>query len=389
MKTEEELLLALLRAGIKNETLTQQIMDVMNEENMEKVLSLSASHAVTAMVSDVLLNQKLLEGSALKAPFEDSLMVLVFQYHQQEMELKRVCRLFEENQIVHIPLKGSVLREIYREPWLRTSCDIDILIKSENLKEATLLLQNVGYMMDAENSHDISFFSEGGVHVELHYHLIEDDCHIGYTDRILSKIWEHSLPVEGYAYRCALEKEIFYFYHIAHMAKHFKNGGCGIRPFLDVFVMHANWSFDEQALQALLKEGKITVFAQAVKELAEVWFEGKEPTEMTKLMEGYLFEGGIYGNLNHLIAMEQIQKGGRFKSALSKVFLKYSVIKHYYPILQKHKWLLPFFEVYRWCGLIFKKENRQRSVNFLKQNHQLPEEAKQLAATLLKELELE
>ncbi len=389
MKTEEVLLLALLRAGIKNEKLTQQTIAVMKEETMANVLSLSACHAVTALVSDVLLNQKLLEGSALKAPFEDSLMLSVFQYHQQDVELKRVCRLFEENQIYHIPLKGSVLRDMYREPWLRTSCDIDILIKPENLKEATTLLKNSGYVLDTHDSHDVSFFSEGGVRVELHYHLIEEDCHIGHADRILSKIWEHILPVEGYTYRCGLEKEMFYFYHIAHMAKHFKIGGCGIRPFLDVWVMYANWSFDEQALKSLLEEGKMTVFAKTVQELTAVWLDEKEPTEITRLMEEYLFRGGIYGSLNNYIAMEQVQKGSRRKSALAKVFLPYSEIKFYYPILQKNKWLLPFFEVYRWCGLIFKKENRQRSVKFLMLNHQLSKEEKKQAATLLNELELE
>ena len=34
-------------------------------------------------------------------------------------------------QIPFLPLKGSVIRQYYPEPWMRTSCDIDILVDFE------------------------------------------------------------------------------------------------------------------------------------------------------------------------------------------------------------------------------------------------------------------
>jgi hypothetical protein len=48
-------------------------------------------------------------------------------------EFERICLVLEKAKIPHIPLKGSVLRKLYKEPWLRTSCDIDILVQEETL----------------------------------------------------------------------------------------------------------------------------------------------------------------------------------------------------------------------------------------------------------------
>lgn len=36
------------------------------------------------------------------------------------------------------------------------------------------------------------------------------------------------------------------------------------------------------------------------------------------------------------------------------MFLPYDRLKLQYPALEKRKWLLPFYEVKRWCRIIFK-----------------------------------
>ncbi|MBO4954226.1 MAG: nucleotidyltransferase family protein, partial [Clostridia bacterium] len=33
-----------------------------------------------------------------------------------------------------MPLKGAVIRQYYPEPWMRTSCDIDIHVKKDRLE---------------------------------------------------------------------------------------------------------------------------------------------------------------------------------------------------------------------------------------------------------------
>ena len=46
--------------------------------------------------------------------------------------------------------------------------------------------------------------------------------------------------------------------------------------------------------------------------------------------------------------MQRVKKGGKFRYALSVIFLPYAKLKLKYPVLEKHKWLFPFMSVWRW-----------------------------------------
>ncbi len=388
MKSEEVLLLALLQASFNKEKLSTEIVTSLNDESLAKVLSLSARHSVTTIVADVLLSNGLLENSELKAVYEETLMVSVYQYHQQQMELERLCRLFEEKGIYHIPLKGSVLRKLYREPWLRTCCDVDILVKPQQLDEAVELLLACDYRLDTYYSHDVSFFTEGNMRVELHYDLIEEENHIGHVSEVLENVWEYAQPAEGYTYAYKLDKEMFYFYHIAHMVKHFIHGGCGIRSIIDGWLMHQSWEFDTEKADQLLKEGGILVFERKIKELITAWWNDGEMSDIVKIMEKYILAGGVYGSHKNVMAMESAENGTKWRNAMAKIFLKTSIMYSYYPVLKKKIWLLPFYHIKRWCKLIFKKEHRERSLIYLQENQLFPNEKTKEAMELLSQLEL-
>ena len=55
---------------------------------------------------------------------------------------------------------------------------------------------------------------------------------------VLAQIWDTAVSAGPGSHRLLLADEMFYFYHIAHMVKHFEVGGCGIRPFLDLWIMN-------------------------------------------------------------------------------------------------------------------------------------------------------
>ena len=72
---------------------------------------------------------------------------------------------------------------------------------------------------------------------------------------------------------------------------------------------------------------------------------------------------------------------------LKKIFLPYSQLKYAYPVLQKHKWLTPLFEVVRWFRIIFKGRAKILSKQ-LKANKQISEEQTDKTVNLLKQLGL-
>lgn len=344
-------LFALLRSAISETKLTEAERAEYSPELLSDLLKISAKHDVDHLLVWGLQQNGLLSNE--ERSVEKRVLKAVYRYERTRYEYESLCAALENAQIPFLPLKGSVIRSYYPKPWMRTSCDIDVLVHEENLQRATdYLTEHLGYRVDSTFTHDVSLFTQSGWHIELHYNLMEDEP-IKSSSNVLRNVWDYATKREDREYWYELSDAAFYFYHIAHMAKHFENGGCGIRPFIDLYVLNRRISFDAQARSGLLQKGDLVTFARQAKLLAEVWFEGAEHCTITRQMEHYILRGGVYGTIENHIAVQQHKRGGKIKYALSKIWLPYDTIKFYYPILEKHKWLLPFMEMRRWFRLIF------------------------------------
>ena len=384
MKT---LLMRLIRAALHNESI-EALTDSLDDTAIKDLYHLSKKHDMVHLVGHALL------PLAAKFPeneyfpkFKKQFMIAVLRYEKINYVLNEITSLFENEKIPHLPLKGSVLRDYYPEPWMRTSCDIDILIHEEDLERASAAItEKLGYQNDTVSRHDISFFTPNGVHFELHFSMIEDHI-LGCVDKPLERVWNYAVPIADGSCRYILSPEMFYYYHIAHMAKHFVHGGCGIRPFLDLHILKDTLSLDEEKLGALLSEGGLVTFTKEARFLADVWFEGAAHTELTKSMEAYLLSGGTYGTLENHITMQQTKKGGKFRYLLSRIFVTPSQLATVYPSLKKHKWLYPIYTVRRWFRL-FLPGRMKRSVQELKATQNASNEDVAFATSLLKQLDL-
>ena len=363
---------------------------VLREEDLSLLYELSKKHDMAHMVGAALDELGLLnvsDVSQIAQKFRDQYMIALMRYQRIKYELTRLSALLEEEKIPYIPLKGSVIRNSYPEPWMRTSCDIDVLVHPEDIERIELLVkEKLNYSPDARGSHDVAFFSESGIHVELHYDLIEDII-FPEAGKILSSVWESSIPASESEYRMIMSDELFYFYHIAHMAKHFVGGGCGVRPFMDIWILQGSENFDEQKRDALLDAGKLLKFEKVAREVSRCWFDGEAANPITQAVSDFIFEGGVYGDFEHHVAMQQVRNGGRVRYALSKIFLPYDIIKFHYPVLQKHRWLTPFCEVRRWFKLLF-CGGAKRSISTLKKNGAISAEEARNNAMLLDNLGL-
>ena len=215
--------------------------------------------------------------------------------------------------------------------------------------------------------HDVSLYANSGVHLELHHCLLEDAETLSgkKANELLSRIWEFTKPCEDERYETELVDEFFYFYHIAHMAKHFVCGGCGVRPFLDLQVLK-RLPHEEAKRKALLEEGGLTLFASAAETLSAVWFEGAQVDELCKNMAEYVLGAGMYGDFENRVVIQKKKKGGKGKYVLGRIFLSNSELKRRYPKVAKSPWKAPFYQVRRWFNPIFGKQSKQRSLQELK-----------------------
>ena len=346
-----QILFALLRSAISGTELTEEERSIYSPEQLRSLLKIASRHDIEHLLALQLKKNQFI--SQKDASIEKSIFTAVYRYERLRQEYENLCNALEKAEIPFLPLKGAVIRKYYPEAWMRTSCDIDILVREEDGEKArTILVNEHGYTDHGKGSHDFSLFSPGNTHVELHYDLVEGSF-ANEAAKVLKNVWSTATVREGTAFWYEMPDEMFYFYHIAHMAKHFENGGCGIRPLIDLWILDHIQEADKEKRDGLLREGNLLKFADAVRKLSRIWFENEEYDPISKQMENYILNGGVYGNNKNRIMVQQQKKGGKIGYALSKIWIPYDVIKFHYPILQKHKWLMPIMEIRRWCKLVF------------------------------------
>lgn len=322
------------------------------DKEFHELYQLAAKHDLAHFVSKALKDE--LENSKHNHLYYECLLYAVYRYEQKRYVREQISKVFEEEKIPHIFLKGSVLAEYYPEPWLRTSCDIDVLVQKEDLDKAiNLLVKKLNFLFEKRDSHDVSLYSKPDVHIELHYDLIEV---VTKYDQVLSTVWETSELASELYYEHVMTDEMFYFYHLAHMAKHFAHGGCGIRSFLDVWILNHRVPHDKVKREILLKEGQLLRFAEVVEMLSEVWFGNELHNQMTTLMEQYILDGGVYGNLKNRVLIQRTQCKNEFHFIIRRVFMPYKEMSLEYSILQEKPYLLPIYWVIRWFRCL--KNNR-------------------------------
>ena len=137
------------------------------------------------------------------------------------------------------------------------------------------------------------------------------------------------------------------------MAKHMELGGCGMRPVLDLVLLDRMPDGDHAAREKLLAEGSLTAFAREAKKLAAVWFlpDAPERDAFTDRFETYIASGGSFGNLGTLTAAESGRKGKAAYTA-QMFFPPFDRMKKQYPVLEKHKALLPVCYVRRFAKIL-------------------------------------
>lgn len=292
--------------------------------------------------------------------YSSRLYSVIWMTEQQSHVLAQASAALSAAGIKHVPLKGAVLRPMYPAEWMRNSCDVDILVHENDLEQAEAALRGLGYEKDedSKSAHDVIFHA-GKVHLELHYTLIES-YRFPEVSAVLETVWERLLPIDGCRY--AMTDEMFYFYHVAHMLKHFENGGCGIRSFTDIWVLNHLTEFDRERRYALLREGGIETFALRSEELAEAWFTDFSLPHLDAL-ESFVISGGAYGNTENSVAVKKSRKGGKLKYLFSRLFVPYSQLRKYYPVLNKHPYLLPVFEVVRWFSALKRGKTYARELS--------------------------
>ena len=197
-------------------------------------------------------------------------------------------------------------------------------------------------------------------------------------DRLLSDQPESSC---GYH----MSDEDFYIYITSHAYKHYSGNGTGIRTLLDfyAYLNAKEESLDLDYIKAECRKLGISDFEKRNRRLCRkvfssqqiydrVTFEQSLSADEMEMLKHYL-SSGVYGTLERMVEnrMEKLKKtDGRGKlSKLTYYWHRvFPVMELYekYPLLVKHKWLIPAYWFYRIVRMLFSKKRRNNMLREVK-----------------------
>lgn len=281
---------------------------------------------------------------------------------KQMKAARRIFAAFDQAGIDYLPLKGSVLKAMYPKPELRAMGDADILIRPEQYGKIKPIMERLGFAAGEENDYELPWRSDD-LYVELHKRIMASYNPDYY--RYLGEGWQRAVPLEGSRY--GLRPEDTYVFIFIHYAKHYRNGGIGIRQLTDLWILQRAWpdldmAYIRQAMEAI----RIQDFFDNTRRMLEVWFADGPEDDKTRWMTDYIFASGSFGSLERRHASNGLRRqreagsraGGKLRGYLQILFPPAERLAKRYPVLNKAPWLLPVFWPVRWVtAALFRREN--------------------------------
>lgn len=345
----------ILNCELNDKLVENDIKKQLTSELLKGVYKLLKFHDLNHVLFNFIKRNDIEVSSEFSQKLKNDYLSAVLKSENVTYETKNISNILSDNGIKHVILKGEEIKAYYPKGFIRPSADIDVLVNESSLSKALKAIENnLKVVSTKRNYHDVTIVLDNGIIIELHFTLSEHDERL---DSVIENYLDNLEKISDYKYR--FNSEFMIAYLITHTAYHFYNGGCGIKSYIDLFLLKSKINYDENIVLSYLEKGNLTVFYKKVFELINVWFNGELHTDTTLKMEEFVVNGGAYGSFY------QSQKSTEnfSKRILKKIFLPYKTLSNYYPVLKKVCVLYPVFIVVRCFKVIFSKEKRDRAIN--------------------------
>lgn len=334
--------------------------------DLDALYRLAASHSLAALVC-MALDAAGIFGSAdpvLVKKWTDTKYKAVRKNLLLDTEREEIFRQMDAEGIWYLPLKGVVLKELYPEYGARQMADNDILFDASRREDMKKLMAERGYEITryGKGNHDI--YEKPPVYCyEMHVSLFGKGHREKWQD-YYKNVKERLIPDGAGSYGYHFGDEDFYIYLVTHAYKHFDDGGTGLRSLADMYlyIWKKGRSLDWDYIKTELRKLEAAGFEEKSRVLAVKLFSDPVPFEKIKMTEeeqGLLdvFVGsGTYGTMRKHVE-SSLKKMGRdggkidgrvkIKYCLGRLFPGMEWYESNAPFCYKHKWTIPFYDVFR------------------------------------------
>lgn len=355
MTKESELLLAALGWAV-----TGKNKELSLSADWEALLKLAKRHMLLPLLYDGLQKAGVwaqvprdgantLEKACIQAVCQDAQM----EHYRQTLEAR-----LKEEKIPYVFLKGAVLKYDYPAPALRTMCDMDILVHTEDYPKIEKIARELKGEAGHSDGNHRNYLFPGGVEVEFHPNLIHQDTPVG-TE--INPGWQYT---EQTADGIRMTEEGIYLNTLCHLANHFVLGGVGVRFVLDVWVnRHLRKNpVDREKVEKDLASFGLLAFVKNIEALAEYWFGAGQSSPLLEELGEYILTSGSHGRTDRAVLNSvTLSKGGSRTSALwGKIFYSRKEMEDRFPWCMGKPWLLPV----AWCVRAFRAVTKRGKLIF-------------------------
>ena len=218
------------------------------------------------------------------------------------------------------------------------------------------MLFRSGFRLEHPGINHDEYIKGSTITTEVHWSLfVKESPYYSFFENVMERV--HGKEKESFESEMSVED--FYLHLLAHMAKHFNEGGTGVRSVLDLWIyLKANREkIDREKLEDGLDKLGLRIFCQAMEELATSWFgptNSVQETEVTRILGNFILTGNTYGNKEvNILARMYEQKGRRGSYLLKRCFPSVEKMSYEFPLLKKHAYLIPFCYLVRAFRILF------------------------------------
>lgn len=372
------LFLQILKAEINGEELHKDIK--FSREETDELLRLAQVHRVLPLVFDKVHDRLCWEGDD-KEVFLKRIKLMVLQQSLREDAFISLYEDLQKNGLAPVVVKGIVCRNLYSKPEFRLSSDEDLLICAEDVEAYDKALSQLNLRKQEnhrENSYEISYFSDEGLHIELHTSLFS--THTEYFNRyneLLRGCMHRAVYVQSRSGSfLTLSPTDHLIYLVLHALKHFINGGVGIRQVCDIllFVRKYDKEIDFAKVKKRLGSVKAKKFTAGIFAIGgkHLGFQREADLYLPLFSEQGLNEeallsdilcAGVYGDATlsrrHSAGITWDAVQGKKRTFVHRVFPPLRELDSRFDYARKFPVLLPFAWIHRICaysGKISKKK---------------------------------
>jgi hypothetical protein len=342
--------------GITPDTARAQSMD------LEKLYKLAKFHTVRAAVCAA-LERADVEDKQFSQARKKSIRKNIFL----NIERNAITEEFDKCGIWYLPLKGSILKDLYPENGLREMADNDMLYDRSKQSEVGEIMASRGYTAESvgKTHHDV-YLKSPVLNFELHTELF-GSAHPDALYKYYSNVKRLLIKDEDNACGYHFSDEDFYVFMTAHEWKHYNSSGTGIRSLLDCYVYckFKGDALDRNYITEQCKQLEIADFEQERRTLAVKIFSSDilpNLTESEQKMLMFYLTAGTYGTFENSIK-KKLKDQSKAAFWFHSVFIPHKQMTQSVKFTAISPLLYPIGVIWR-CGrvILFKRDRLKQTI---------------------------